>query len=104
MTVIIAWIFSHLSVIGAGLAALVGIIATAFGLGHSKGKATAENVAKVEKVEEEKQTIQDMATRQTTVTTEAANVQENVNHMSDADVDSELLAKYSYPSDKDGSR
>ncbi|MEA9393129.1 hypothetical protein SJI19_21755 [Acerihabitans sp. TG2] len=104
MTIVIAWILSHLSLIGGGVAALVGIITTVFGLGHSKGKATAETAAKIETVEAEKQAIKDMATRQTTVTTEAANVQENVNHMSDADVDSELLSKYAYPADKDGSR
>lgn len=102
MTVIIAWILSHLSVIGAALVGLVGIIGTAFGLGHAKGKTTAEAAAKDEKVEEEKRAIQSIAERQTTVTTEAKNVQENVNRMSDPDVDSELLSKYSYPADKDG--
>ena len=98
------WVIEHYSLIGTVLLGLLFAIGSAFGLGHAKGKSTAETAAKIETAETEKQAIKDMATRQTTVTTEAANVQENVNHMSDADVDSELLSKYSYGADKDGSR
>lgn len=96
------WVIEHFSLIGTVLLGLLFAIGSAFGLGHAKGKSTAETAAKIEKVEEEKKNIQDVATRQITVTTEAKNVQENVNRMSDPDVDNELLAKYSYPSDKDG--
>ncbi|WP_413730815.1 hypothetical protein [Sodalis sp. RH22] len=98
----IMWIVEHFSIIGSVVMGLIVIIGGAFGLGHSKGKTSAETAAKLDKVEEEKQAIQSIAERQTTVTTEAKNVQENVNRMSDPDVDNELLSKYSYPADKDG--
>jgi|SRR5476649_395913 len=96
------WVVEHFSLIGTILLGLLLAIGSAFGLGHAKGLSTAETSAKIEKVEEEKQAIQDVATRQTTVTTEAKNVQEDVNRMSGPDVDDELLTKYSYPADKDG--
>jgi len=97
------WVIEHFSLIGTVLLGLLLAIGSAFGLGNAKGKVTAETATKIDKIETEKQAIQAIAERQITVTTEANNVQENVNHLSDADVDSELLTKYSYPGDKDGS-
>ncbi|WP_413722680.1 hypothetical protein ACL2XG_05400 [Sodalis sp. RH24] len=98
MTVIIAWIFSHLSVIGAALVGLVGIIGTAFGLGHSKGKTTAETAAKVDKVETEKQAIQTIATKQAEVSEVAKNVQnENSNITDDAARERMRQSKYNSP-------
>lgn len=95
MTVIIAWIFSHFSVIVAALAGLVGIIGTAFGLGHSKGKATAENVAAVDKVETEKQAIQTIAAKQAETAEVAKSVQsENSNITDDAARERMQQSKY----------
>ncbi len=83
MTAILAWIFSHLSLIGAALVGLVGIIGTAFGLGHSKGKATAENAATVDKVETEKAAIQSIAAKQAEVSEVAKNAQSENSNLTD---------------------
>lgn len=96
MTVILAWMLSHISIITTAVVALGGIIFGAFGLGNSKGKSTAETAAKVEKVEAETAAVKSIAERQTTVTTEAKNVQENVNRMPDSAVDDKLREKWRY--------
>ncbi|QHI57262.1 hypothetical protein [Enterobacter hormaechei] len=74
-----------------GLAALVmAAIAGAFGIGHSRGTSKAEAKADQQRTEEKAAATQTVAERRVETTKEASNVQQNVNHMPDSDVDREL--------------
>ncbi|WAH52599.1 hypothetical protein LMA04_00625 [Pseudescherichia vulneris] len=72
-------------------AALVGVIAAAFGFGHSKGKTTAEQKATERETEIKLEAESAVRQRQATVSKEASDVKSDVNRMSDSDVERELL-------------
>lgn len=93
----IDWLISNAGTVGGSILTVVASFIAAFVIGRSKGKATAENNAKVDKVEAEKKAIQAIAERQTTVAKEATNVQSNVNRMSDTAVDDKLREKWRSP-------
>ncbi len=96
------WLIENLTGIGVALLAIIAVVAGAFGVGKSKGKATAETQAKVEKVEAENLAIKDIAERETKVTKEAAHVQDTVNRLPDSSVDDQLREKWKYPDDTGG--
>lgn len=73
-----------------GVIALIGSLAVAWLGGKSKGKAEVENKVNEQKVEQAVQA----ANRQTTVSKEAAHVDQTVNNASSTDVDSQLLNKW----------
>ncbi|MGR6959590.1 hypothetical protein ACU62S_14795 [Klebsiella aerogenes] len=81
-----------------GLAALViSAIAGAFGLGHIRGTNKAEAKAEQQRAEESAAATVAAAERKEEATREASNVQQNVSHMPDDDVDRELREKFTRP-------
>ncbi|MGK9174123.1 hypothetical protein KXR87_12960 [Yokenella regensburgei] len=81
---------STLQMIVSGIGVLIALVAGAFGIGHSKGKAKAERVADEQKTKQIIEQTNAATKRQTETTKEAANVQDNVSRMSDRAVDDEL--------------
>lgn len=79
------WVVGGLSVLFALLLAWV--------TGRSKGKAIAEKKAESERTRD----IIAATKRETTVSREAANVDQKVNNSTDTDVDKQLLDKWSRP-------
>jgi len=75
------------TVIGVVIAAVAG----AFGIGHSKGKAKAEQAAADSETKAAIESQQAASQRQTETSKGAADVQESVSRMSNSDVDRELL-------------
>lgn len=77
---------------------IIGVIAasimTAFGIGHSKGKAKAEASATERETKAAIASEQAVATRQTETAKEASDVQSTVTRMSDGDVDDELRREW----------
>lgn len=74
-----------------GIAAtVIAAIAGAFGLGHLRGASKAEVKADKQRTEENAAATVAVSERRVETTKEASNVQQNVNHMSDDDVDREL--------------
>ncbi|MCM8194266.1 hypothetical protein [Enterobacter hormaechei] len=81
-----------------GLAALVmSAIAGAFGIGHLRGTSKAEAKADQQRTEDKAAATEAVAERRVEATKEASNVQQNVNHMPDDDVDRELREKFTRP-------
>lgn len=78
--------------IAGGLGVIVALVLTWLN-GHSKGKTVAEQKQAEQTVEATKAAAQ----RETTVSREAANVDQNVNNSSDDDVNSELLNDWTRP-------
>lgn len=76
---------------------LLGLIAGAFGLGHSRGTCKAEAKAEQQRIEENAAASIAAAERKAEVTKEASNVQQTVSHMPDDDVDRELREKFTRP-------
>jgi len=75
---------------GGAVVAFLVAIAAAFGWGKSKGKMSAnEQQAKADVV-----AAQAAAERQTSVSKEAAHVDQTVNNSSDSDIDSQLRNKW----------
>lgn len=85
---------SMLEMIIGGIIALLGAAATAFGIGYSKAKSTAESVAANEKAAASVAAAKAAADRQTTVTKEAAHVDQTVSNLSNDDVDNQLRNKW----------
>jgi len=81
------------TIIGA-IAVIIGLVAAAFGLGHSKGKGKAETKAEQQRSEESAAAIKAAADRRVEATKGASDVQQTVNHMSDDDVDKQLRDKW----------
>ncbi len=79
------------------VAALLAIIAGAFGLGHSRGTSKAEAKAELQRTEENAAASVAAAERKAEVTKGASNVQQTVSHMPDDDVDRELREKFTRP-------
>ncbi len=76
------------------VAALLAIIAGAFGLGHSRGTSKAEAKAELQRTEENAAASVAAAERKAEVTKGASNVQQTVSHMPDDDVDRELRESF----------
>lgn len=81
---------STLQMIISGIGVLIALVAGAFGIGHSKGKAKAEKAAEEEQTKQIIEQTNAATKRQNETTKEAANVQDNVTRMSDRAVDDEL--------------
>jgi len=75
------------TVIGVVIAAVAG----AFGIGHSKGKAKAEQAASERETKAAIESQQAASQRQDETRKGASDVQDTVTRMSDRDVDDELL-------------
>lgn len=73
---------------------IVAAVMTAFGIGHSKGKAKAEASATERETKSAIASEQAVATRQTETAKEASDVQSTVTRMSDGDVDDELRREW----------
>lgn len=71
-------------------AALLGVIAAAFGFGHSKGKTAAEQKATERETEIKLAAEQAVRNRTETVSKEASDVKDNVSRMPGSAVDDEL--------------
>ncbi|HHR3293816.1 hypothetical protein [Klebsiella oxytoca] len=78
-------------------AALLAIVAGAFGLGHARGTNKAEAKAEQQRTEENAAAIVAVAERKAQATKEASDVQQTVSHMPDDDVDRELREKFTRP-------
>ena len=76
---------------------LLGLIAGAFGLGHSRGTSKAEAKAEQQRTEENAAATIAVAERKAQATKEASNVQQTVSHMPDDDVDRELREQFTRP-------
>ncbi|EMG6470761.1 hypothetical protein RHS97_001865 [Klebsiella oxytoca] len=76
---------------------LLGLIAGAFGLGHSRGTSKAEAKAEQLRTEEKAAANVAVAERKAQATKEASDVQQTVSHMPDDDVDRELREKFTRP-------
>ncbi|SBN32161.1 conserved hypothetical protein [Klebsiella variicola] len=76
------------------VAALLAIIAGAFGLGHSRGTSKAEAKAELQRTEVNAAASVAAAERKAEVTKGASNVQQTVSHMPDDDVDRELRESF----------
>ncbi|HBS4171769.1 TPA: hypothetical protein MAG93_005345 [Klebsiella pneumoniae] len=76
---------------------LLGLIAGAFGLGHSRGTSKSEAKAEQQRIEENAAASIAAAERKAEVTKEASNAQQTVSHMPDDDVDRELRENFTRP-------
>ena len=82
----------------AGLVVVIlGAIAGAFGIGHSRGTSKAEAKADQQRTEENAAATVAAAERKADVIQEASNVQQTVSHMPDDDVDRELRENFTRP-------
>lgn len=76
---------------------LLGLIAGAFGLGHSRGSSKAEAKAEQQRTEENAAATVAAAERKAEVVKGASDVQQTVSHMPDDDVDRELREQFTRP-------
>ncbi|MBZ7499702.1 hypothetical protein FMJ36_17040 [Klebsiella michiganensis] len=76
------------------VAALLALIAGAFGLGHLRGTSKAEAKVELQRTEENAAASVAAAERKAEVTKEASDVQQTVSHMPDDDVDRELRESF----------
>lgn len=76
------------------VAALLAIIAGAFGLGHSRGTSKAEAKAELQRTEVNAAASVAAAERKAEVMKGASNVQQTVSHMPDDEVDRELRESF----------
>ncbi|HCA7143907.1 TPA: hypothetical protein MX248_005830 [Klebsiella michiganensis] len=76
---------------------LLGLIAGAFGLGHSRGTSKAEAKAEQLRTKEIAAATVAAAKRRADATKEASDVQEDVKRMGDDDVDRELRERFTRP-------
>lgn len=82
----------------AGLVVVIlGAIAGAFGIGHSRGTSKAEAKAEQQRTEEEAAATVAAAERKAEVVKGASDVQEDVKRMGDDDVDRELREHFTRP-------
>ncbi|HGY6979015.1 MULTISPECIES: hypothetical protein [Klebsiella] len=79
----------------AGLVVVIlGAIAGAFGIGHARGASKAKAKADQQRTEENTAATVAAAERKAEVMKGASDVQQNVSHMPDDDVDRELREKF----------
>ena len=76
---------------------LLAIVAGAFGLGHARGASKAEAKAEQHRTEEKAAATVAAAERRADATKGASDVQEDVKHMGDDDVDRELRERFTRP-------
>lgn len=76
---------------------LLGLIAGAFGLGHSRGTSKAEAKAEQQRIQENAAASIAAAERKAEVTKGASDVQQTVSHMPNDDVDRELRERFTRP-------
>ena len=82
----------------AGLVVVIlGAIAGAFGIGHSRETSKAEAKADQQRTEEKAAASVASTERKEETTREASNVQQTVSHMRDDDVDRELRERFTRP-------
>lgn len=74
-----------------GFLTLIALVAGAFGVGHSKGKAKAEQAANERETKTAIESQQSVSKRQNETIKGAADVQETVSRMPGSAVDDELL-------------
>lgn len=82
---------STIELLISGIGILIGLIAAAFGIGHSKGKAKAEKAADEREMQTSIDSMKAANQRQAETTKGAADVQDTVSRMSGSAVDDELL-------------
>ena len=87
----------NIEIIAGLVVVILGAIATAFGIGHSRGTSKAESKAEKQRSEESAASAVAAAERKVEVTKEASDVQQTVSHMPDDDVDRELREKFTRP-------
>lgn len=85
---------SFLEMTLAAIVALIGIAAGAFGLGHSRGTAKAEQKADEQRTKEIIETEKAASARQTSVSKEASDVKDTVSRMPGSSVDNELRSDW----------
>ena len=83
-------------IIGLAVAVLAAIVG-AFGLGKSRGTNIAETKANQQRTEERAVATEAVAERRVETTKGARNVQQNVSHLPDDDVDRELRNEWTRP-------
>ncbi|RFS78994.1 hypothetical protein D0U00_11775 [Leclercia adecarboxylata] len=88
---------TKLKAILAFIVTVVLVVLSAFGLGSMRGREKAEAKADKQRTEENTAATKAAAQRRVEVTKEASNVQQNVNHMPDDDVDRELHDSWKRP-------
>ncbi|EOG2010614.1 hypothetical protein ACK5EC_005160 [Klebsiella oxytoca] len=76
---------------------LLGVIASAFGIGHARGTSKAESKAEKQRTEENAAAAVAAAERRADATKGASDVQQTVSHMPDDDVDRELRENFTRP-------
>lgn len=76
---------------------LLGLIAGAFGLGHTRGTSKAEAKAEQQRTEENAAATVAAAERRADATKGASDVQEDVKRMGNDDVDRELREQFTRP-------
>lgn len=86
---------NELYTIGGTIIAFIVAVVGAWWSGHSKGKSAAEKVATQDKAQATVVATKAVAERQTTVSKEAAHVDQKVTNSSDADIDKQLSDKWS---------
>lgn len=86
-----------IEIIIGGIVTLIAAVAAAFGLGHSKGKNTAEDAATEKETQTRIEAERAVAKRQTETAKEAADVKDDVNRLSDSAVDNRLREKWRVP-------
>lgn len=77
-----------------GIGILIAMVAGAFGIGHSKGKSTAEQKANERETEIKLEAERTVRQRQATVSKEASDVKSNVSRMRGSAVDDELRSDW----------
>lgn len=87
----------RLKVILAAIGLVVGAIAGAFGIGHSRGTRKAEVAADKQRTEENAAAISAVAERRVEATKGANDVQKAVNNLLDDDVSRELRESWRKP-------
>ncbi|MDK2633171.1 hypothetical protein QMZ93_07415 [Pantoea stewartii subsp. indologenes] len=81
---------STIEIIISGIGVIIALVAGAFGLGHSKGKAKAEYQAAEKETETNIESMKAATQRQTETAKGASDVQESVSRMPGSAVDDEL--------------
>lgn len=77
-----------------GIGVLIALVAGAFGIGHSKGKAKAEQAAEEKETLTNIQSQQAASQRQSQTAKGASDVQDNVSRMPGSAVDDELRSDW----------
>ncbi|HFO0258589.1 TPA: hypothetical protein ACHIDA_004895 [Raoultella ornithinolytica] len=83
-----------LEIIYGAVVVIISAIAAAFGIGHARGTSKAEAKAEQQRTEETATATAAVAERRVEVIKEASDVQQNVSHMPDDDVDRELREQF----------